>query len=94
MQRASHSFHYRLIFASLAAAFVTGQTESRVPIGKASLYCREIGRGQPVIVLHGGPDFDSAYLLPELDRLADGFRLIYYDQRGRASRPRAYSRTT
>jgi proline iminopeptidase len=36
-----------------------------------------------VIVLHGGPDFDHSYLLPDLDRLADEFRLIYYDQRGR-----------
>ena len=31
----------------------------------------------------GGPDFDRQYLLPELDRLADAFRLIYYDQRRR-----------
>ena len=57
--------------------------ESRIPVGKASLYARDIGRGQPMIVLHGGPDFDHAYLLPDLDRLADAFRLIYYDQRGR-----------
>jgi proline iminopeptidase len=57
--------------------------ESRVPVGTSSLYAREIGRGQPMIVLHGGPDFDHRYLLPDLDRLADAFRLIYYDQRGR-----------
>ena len=57
--------------------------ESRIRIGNASLYAREIGSGPPLIVLHGGPDFDQAYLLPDLDRLADGFRLIYYDQRGR-----------
>ena len=57
--------------------------ESRVQVGKASLYARTIGRGQPLIVLHGGPDFDHAYLLPDLDRLADAFQLIYYDQRGR-----------
>src|SRR5439155_10190260 len=89
----------RLIAASVAAAVVTAlpsdsasvlQTarnatprESRIPVGNASLYAREIGRGQPIIVLHGGPDFDHRYLLPDLDRLADGFRLIYYDQRGR-----------
>jgi proline-specific peptidase len=36
-----------------------------------------------VIVLHGGPDFDHTYLLPELDQLADVCRLVYYDQRGR-----------
>jgi proline iminopeptidase len=47
------------------------------------LYAREIGHGTPIIVLHGGPDFDHSYLLPEMDRLSDSFRLIYYDQRGR-----------
>ena len=76
----------RLIVASLSAAVVTASAaprESRITVGKASLYSREIGRGQPLIVLHGGPDFDHGYLLPDLDRLADSFRLIYYDQRGR-----------
>jgi proline iminopeptidase len=57
--------------------------ESRIPVGKAELYSRDIGRGPAIIVLHGGPDFDHSYLLPELDRLADSYRLIYYDQRGR-----------
>jgi proline iminopeptidase len=87
----------RLIFASLATvllivsvcnradAWQTNRTarESRIPAGKASLYSRDIGSGPPIIVLHGGPDFDSGYLLPDLDRWADAFRLIYYDQRGR-----------
>src|SRR5258707_2731184 len=88
-----------LIVASLAAAFVVAlpsdsarafqakrtaaPRESRIPVGRASLYSREIGQGQPIIVLHGGPHFDHGYLLPDLDRLADAFRLIYYDQRGR-----------
>lgn len=49
----------------------------------ARLYYRVVGEGRPIVVLHGGPDFDHYYLLPELDRLADSFRLIYYDQRGR-----------
>ena len=57
--------------------------ESRIPVGSAQLYVREIGWGTPVIVLHGGPDFDQSYLLPELDRLSDSSHLIYYDQRGR-----------
>ena len=57
--------------------------ESLVPVGGAELYAREIGKGISVIVLHGGPDFDHSYLLPELDRLSDAFHLIYYDQRGR-----------
>ena len=57
--------------------------ESRIQIVNSSLYVRVIGKGQPVIVLHGGPDFDHSYFLPDLDRLKDTFRLIYYDQRGR-----------
>ncbi len=89
----------RRIIASLAAVLVTtlpsdsaralqakrpaAPRESRIRVGRASLYSREIGRGQPIIVLHGGPDFDHSYLLPDLDRLADAFRLIYYDQHGR-----------
>ena len=58
-------------------------SEMRVPVAGASLYARDVGRGRPLIVLHGGPDFDHAYLGPELDELADTYRLIYYDQRGR-----------
>ena len=89
----------RLIVVNLAAALVTAlpshslraleaepstdPSERRIPVGSTSLYARAIGRGQPVIILHGGPDFDHGYLLPDLDRLKDAFRLIYYDQRGR-----------
>jgi proline iminopeptidase len=58
-------------------------SEGHVLTDRARLYYRAIGEGRPIIVLHGGPDFDHHYLLPELDRLADSFRLVYYDQRGR-----------
>jgi len=57
--------------------------ETRIPVGNATLYARDVGEGPPVIVLHGGPDFDHSYFLPDMDRLSDGYRLIYYDQRGR-----------
>jgi proline iminopeptidase len=57
--------------------------ETRIPVPGAELYCRDAGQGVPMIVLHGGPDFDIGYLVPELDRLSDKFHLIYYDQRGR-----------
>lgn len=57
--------------------------ETRVPVDGAELYARVVGQGPPILVLHGGPDFDHAYLLPELDQWGDGYRLVYYDQRGR-----------
>ncbi len=69
--------------AVLAAPPAGAPRETRVPVAGASLYAREIGSGPPILVLHGGPDFDCRYLLPDFDRLADGYRLLYYDQRGR-----------
>jgi proline iminopeptidase len=57
--------------------------EGYVPLGTARLFYRHLGHGRPIVVLHGGPDFNHNYLLPGVDRLADSFRLIYYDQRGR-----------
>jgi proline iminopeptidase len=57
--------------------------ESRIPVGGTELYVREVGKGPAIVVLHGGPDFDQSYLLPEMDRLSDSYHLIYYDQRGR-----------
>ena len=62
---------------------VDAVTERILPVGGARLFVREIGQGTPVVVLHGGPSLDLGYLLPELDDLADTFRLISYDQRGR-----------
>jgi len=35
--------------------------ESRIPVHGAGLYCRRVGHGVPMIVLHGGPDFDSSW---------------------------------
>lgn len=67
-----------LLHGQLSAA-----RESHIPVGGAVLYVREVGKGPAIIVLHGGPDFDQSYLLPEMDRLSDSCRLIYYDQRGR-----------
>ena len=72
-----------LVLAVLAGASVPAPRSARVPVPGARLYAREIGRGQPIVVLHGGPDFDHSYLLPDMDRLADAYRLVYYDQRGR-----------
>jgi proline iminopeptidase len=59
--------------------------EDRLSLGGATLYCRELGRGTPLVVLHGGPDFDHQYLLPGLDRLVESCRLVYYAQRGRGA---------
>lgn len=57
--------------------------EGYLAVAGARLYYREVGDGPPLVVLHGGPDFNHNYLMPDMDRLAGAFKLIYYDQRGR-----------
>jgi proline iminopeptidase len=48
----------------------------------ASLFCRDLGAGADVIILHGGPGAQHDYLLPYYSRLRDEFHLYFYDQRG------------
>ena len=46
-----------------------------------SIFVRTVGTGPPILIIHGGPGMDHSYLLPHMDELADGYQLIYYDQR-------------
>src|SRR6266571_3507998 len=48
----------------------------------AELYVREVGQGEPVIVLHGGWGAEHSYLLNSIKGLETQFRFIFYDQRG------------
>src|SRR5262249_33818314 len=57
--------------------------EGFLAVPGAGLHYRTIGSSTPLAVLPRGPHLDHHSLLPELDGLADGARLIYYDQRGR-----------
>lgn len=50
--------------------------------GQAQLFCRVMGKGFPIIVLHGGPGLSQDYLLPQMSELANNNLVIFYDQRG------------
>lgn len=53
-----------------------------VRVNGADIYTRSVGAGREVVVIHGGPGASHLSLLPALDGLARGLRLLYYDQRG------------
>ncbi|MGN6473055.1 MAG: alpha/beta fold hydrolase [Mycobacteriales bacterium] len=40
------------------------------------------GAGEPVLVLHGGPGMDAAYLEPVVEELAAAYRVALFQQRG------------
>jgi pimeloyl-ACP methyl ester carboxylesterase len=60
----------------------------RIEVNGISIFCRVIGQGYPLGMMHGGPGSDHASLLP-LKGLSDSFTLIYYDHRcnGRSTGP-------
>lgn len=53
----------------------------RMSNGDASLFVEVVGRGYPLVLMHGGPGADHWTLLP-FRRLEDRFTLVFYDHRG------------
>ncbi len=45
------------------------------------LYVKQMGEGEPLLVIHGGPGLSHDYFLPPIEALAKNFRLILFDQR-------------
>jgi proline iminopeptidase len=46
------------------------------------IFIKTIGKGEPIIVIHGGPGLSHDYFLPHFNSLAADHLLIFYDQRG------------
>ncbi len=57
-------------------------SERFVDLPSVRLYTRTVGRGEPLLVLHGGPALTHEYLFPGLSPLADVARVVFFDQRG------------
>lgn len=55
--------------------------EGLYPVNGTELWVKRLGRGEPILVVHGGPLLEHGYLLPHLEPLADDHELIFFDQR-------------
>lgn len=58
------------------------QTEGYVDTGSAVVYYKTIGRGRPLLLLHGGPGSTHDYFLPYVLPLARDRQLVFIDERG------------
>jgi proline iminopeptidase len=56
--------------------------EGYVDAGGVLIYYKALGRGDPLLILHGGPGASHDYFLPHLLPLARHNRLIFIDERG------------
>lgn len=63
----------------IAALLITATIES---IDGVQLWYSVVGKGSPIVVVHGGPGMDHTTLAADLVPLTKRHRLIYYDQRG------------
>src|SRR5262245_41506804 len=54
--------------------------KGQLPIRDVSLFVEVIGRGTPLLLMHGGPSADHWSLRP-LRQCADAFTLVFYDHR-------------
>jgi proline iminopeptidase len=88
---------HRLLFASIIAiagaalAYPSAATSSPALLERrdgfvdacgAIVYYETVGRGRPLMVLHGGPGATHGYFLPYLLPLAKHHRLVFMDERG------------
>jgi proline iminopeptidase len=65
-----------------AAANVFPIEQGYVDAGGVLLYYEALGRGEPLVVVHGGPGASHDYFLPYLIPLARHNRVVFLDERG------------
>jgi proline iminopeptidase len=53
-----------------------------IDINGTRLYTEIKGRGETIVVLHGGPGLNQSYLHPHFNELSKRFRLVFIDMRG------------
>ena len=74
--------------ATAARPSVMTIEEGLVDNGGVLIYFKSVGRGPPLVIVHGGPGASHDYLLPNVYRLATSYRLVFIDERGSGRSPR------
>ena len=59
----------------------------RLALPSGAVHGAVVGRGPPLVFLHGGPGLDHRYFRPWVDSLADVRTLVFFDMRGCGASP-------
>jgi proline iminopeptidase len=77
-----------LVFISLIICAASGDLHAQdtlkqglIQVNNTQLFVKIVGTGDTILVIHGGPGLNHAYLEPHLLPLAKTHTLIFYDQR-------------
>jgi proline iminopeptidase len=68
--------------AKASAATVFPVQEGFVDANGVLIYYKSVGKGTPLLVVHGGPGASHDYFLPHLLPLAKNHRVVFMDERG------------
>src|SRR6478672_12796403 len=71
-----------LVAASTLSATVFPIDEGYVDANGVMIYYKSFGKGDPLVIVHGGPGASHDYFLPHLIPLARTNRLVFIDERG------------
>lgn len=82
--RMRKALFFLLLFAGsvFAEPAVYPSNEGFIDANGVLIYYMEIGQGNPLVILHGGPGASHQYFLPYLLPLARSNRVIFIDERG------------
>jgi proline iminopeptidase len=77
-----------ILFTSLAISQIN-DFEGSKRINGTNLFFSLTGKGDYLLVIHGGPGLNHSYFKPHLNPLENTFKVVYYDQRacGKSSIP-------
>ncbi len=71
-----------ILFCCILDHSIAQETDKMVDINGAKIFCKTLGDGEPLVIVHGGPGLAHDYLFDPFKQLSDNYKLIFYDQRG------------
>lgn len=73
---------FLLLISGISIAQNLIANEKIIRVNSTEIFTKELGKGEPLIIVHGGPGLAHDYLYEPFKQLSDNYKLIFYDQRG------------
>lgn len=78
-----------LFGATVSAQQAAEPQGTSIEVNGHRLWYRIAGKGNPLVLIPGGPGSSHTYFYPHFERLADSFQIIFFDAYGRGQSDRA-----